>query len=289
MRTEIRGIDHLVLLVRDIDRAERTYRSLGFTLTPRGTHTLGSQNHCLMFGDDYLELLAVPKPHPVMAFFHEFLSQREGLAGVALATSDADGLHRSLLADGVAAQAPVEFSRPVDLGDATGNARFRVMQVSPSETPAGQVFACQHYTRDLVWRPEFQSHAVGVTGIAGMLVASDDPAATAAAYGRILGSAADRKDGTAVLACGAARLHFVDEEGARRALPGVDLPLHGKPSLAAIRLRVADLDQAARVLRSGGADPLRMDDGSIAIGAGDAHGVALVFTSDEAAAATAGR
>lgn len=99
-----------------------------------------------------------------------------------------------------------------------------------------------------------------------------------------------------MLACGAARLHFVDEEGARRALPGVDLPLHGRPSLAAVRLRVADLDQAARVLRSGGADPLRMADGSIAIGTGDAHGVPLVFTSDdaratsdEARAATAGR
>ncbi len=278
MRTQLRGIDHLVILVRDIDRAEHTYRQLGFTLTPRGTHTLGSQNHCLMFGDDYLELLAVPKPHPVMAFFHEFLTCREGLAGVALATSDAEGLHRGLVADGVAAQAPVEFSRPVDLGGATADARFRVMQVAPTETPAGQVFACQHFTRELVWRPEFQSHPVGVTGIAGIVVASDAPAKTAAAYGRVLGSAVEQRDGAHVLDCGAAQLQFVDDAGARRLLPGVDLPLHGEPAIVAVRLRVDDVDQAARVLHSGGADPLPMADGSIAVGADRAHGVALLLT-----------
>lgn len=285
MRTQVRGIDHLVILVRDIDRAERSYRQLGFTLTPRGTHTLGSQNHCLMFGDDYLELLHVPKPHPVMAFFHDFLVQREGLAGIALATSDAQGLHRGLLADGVKAQAPVEFSRPVDLGDTTGDARFRVMQVAPSETPAAQVFACQHFTRELVWRPEFQSHPLGVTGIAGVLIASDAPAETAAAYGRILGSTIEQRDGAHVLDCGAAQLQFVDAEGARRSLPGVDLPLNGEPAIVAVRLRVADIDEAVRVLRSGGTDPLPMADGSVAVGADRAHGVAVVFTPQARAVA----
>ena len=230
-----------------------------------------------MFGDDYLELLQVPKPHPVMAFFHDFLAHREGMAGVALATSDAQDLHRSLSADGVKAQAPVEFSRPVDLGDETGDARFRVMQVAASETPAAQVFACQHFTRELVWRPEFQSHPVGVTGIAGVLITSAAPAATAAAYGRILGSTAEQRDGAYVLDCGAAQLLFVDEEGARRSLPGVDLPLHGEPAIVAVHLRVADIDEAMRVLRSGGADPLPLADGSVAVGADRAHGVALVF------------
>ena len=66
MREHIQGIDHVVILVRDLDRAEDTYSRLGFTLTPRGYHTLGSQNHCLMFGTNYVELLAVPKPHPAM-------------------------------------------------------------------------------------------------------------------------------------------------------------------------------------------------------------------------------
>ena len=36
MRKHIRGIDHAVILVHDLDRAEDTYTRLGFTLTPRG-------------------------------------------------------------------------------------------------------------------------------------------------------------------------------------------------------------------------------------------------------------
>ncbi len=54
-----RGIDHVVLLVRDLDGAEAQFHRLGFNLTPRGHHSrLGSYNHCAMLaGGDYLELL----------------------------------------------------------------------------------------------------------------------------------------------------------------------------------------------------------------------------------------
>ena len=40
--------------------ALETYRRLGFTLTPRGYHTLGSMNHLAIFGTEYLELIAGP-------------------------------------------------------------------------------------------------------------------------------------------------------------------------------------------------------------------------------------
>ena len=55
-------LDHVVINARDdMDRAADVYRRLGFTLTERGYHSLGSMNHLAMFGTDYLELIAVPK------------------------------------------------------------------------------------------------------------------------------------------------------------------------------------------------------------------------------------
>ena len=55
-------LDHVVINARDdMDRAADIYRRLGFTLTERGYHSLGSMNHLAMFGTDYLELIAVPK------------------------------------------------------------------------------------------------------------------------------------------------------------------------------------------------------------------------------------
>ena len=51
-------LDHIVIDVRDrIDDAARHFSELGFLLTPRGHHTLGSSNHLAMFATDYLELL----------------------------------------------------------------------------------------------------------------------------------------------------------------------------------------------------------------------------------------
>ena len=54
-------LDHVVVDVRDrIDEAAECFRSIGFKLTPRGRHTLGSVNHLAMFATDYLELLGFP-------------------------------------------------------------------------------------------------------------------------------------------------------------------------------------------------------------------------------------
>ncbi|HSB98447.1 MAG TPA: VOC family protein, partial [Burkholderiaceae bacterium] len=132
MRRHLQGIDHAVVLVRDLDKARDAYARMGFMLTPRGYHTLGSQNHCLMFGRDYLELLAVPKSHPATQQYSDFLAKGEGLGAVALATDDAGALQTGLAADGIVAEAPLDFARPVgNLGDA----RFRIVQLPPDASP----------------------------------------------------------------------------------------------------------------------------------------------------------
>ena len=62
MTLPVPTLDHVVINARDdMDRAADIYRRLGFTLTERGYHSLGSMNHLAMFGTDYLELIAVPK------------------------------------------------------------------------------------------------------------------------------------------------------------------------------------------------------------------------------------
>lgn len=57
MRKNILGIDHAVFATRDLEVARETFARMGFTVTPRARHALGSPNHCIVLGDDYLELL----------------------------------------------------------------------------------------------------------------------------------------------------------------------------------------------------------------------------------------
>ena len=134
MRNHLQGIDHVVIAVHDTDRAGATYRRFGFTLTPKGRHTTGSENHCVMFEHDYFELLGVPVPHPVNQSYQQFLLQGEGLAAIALATDDARGFHDELAADGIGVAEPVDFSRPVQLASGMFDAAFRITQVAPQAT-----------------------------------------------------------------------------------------------------------------------------------------------------------
>ena len=126
MRAPISGIDHVVIAVRDLDRARAVFERLGFTLTPRGVHTLGSQNHCVMFERDYFELLAPPPAHPAMQYYNDFLAKGDGLAAIALATDDANAAYAALRANGVEAEAPLDFARPVELPGGARDAAFRI-------------------------------------------------------------------------------------------------------------------------------------------------------------------
>ena len=51
-------------MVKDLDKAAENYKRLGFTVSPRGTHSahMGSGNYTIMFDPDYMELLGVLTP-----------------------------------------------------------------------------------------------------------------------------------------------------------------------------------------------------------------------------------
>ncbi len=263
MQTAIRGIDHVVVLVRDLDQAQAAFTRLGFAPTPRGFHSIGTQNHCLMFGDDYLELLTVVTPHPVTGWFSAFLARGDGAAGIAFASDDADAAHAGFVHAGIAADAPVNFSRPVDLPQGRIDARFRVVQLPPGETPGCRTFVCQHFTPQAVWRPEYQRHPNGATGIRRMVIGTPDPAATAASYARVVGGTPHAAGDAIELRVGDASFRFEAAGGA--------------PRLLGLHLAVRDHASSAAALDAGGVPYRRMDNGALAVDAEHANGVALTF------------
>jgi hypothetical protein len=277
MRVPISGIDHVVVAVRDLDHAKSVYERLGFTLTPRGVHTLGSQNHCVMFERDYFELLAPPKAHPAMQYYNDFLALGEGLAAIALATQDAAGAHEALRANGVAAEAPLDFARPVELPDGPRDAAFRIVQLPLEQTPGCRTFLCQHFTPDVVWRPAYQRHALGATGLAAVAVIVEDPVRTAPRYAKIFDVRPQPIDEGLRIDTGSAPIALAVRGKLGRRLTGVELPARPRPFVAALFIRVADRVVAADRLRKGGFAPVALKDGSYAINAREACGVTLVF------------
>ncbi len=247
----VSGIDHVIVAVRDLDRAVAAYRQLGFTPTDRGRHpVLGTQNHLFMFGRDYFELVGVERPTPDNQRWRDVLADREGLAGIALATEDAEAATVALRARGATAPDVSYFSRPVEIDGRMEEARFAAAYVATGVTPVAPMFFCQHFTRDLVWRPEWQRHPNGVTGIGAVAALAANPAATAAAYAPLVGDAGVRGHtvilGDKPMLLGSSDL--VTAWGAGTP-PG---PGSADPRLAGVALRVGDLDATRRFLERSG-------------------------------------
>jgi Glyoxalase-like domain len=210
----ILGADHVVVAVRDLDGSAAQWKRLGFTVSPRGTHSpqMGSGNYTIMFGDDYLELLGVLTPTDQNKPTQNFLAKREGIERTAFTTDDAAAGAAELKSRGLEPLGPVHFGRPVELpGGGTGEARFNVFRWPLLENPGGmRIFACQHLTRDTVWIPELQKHANGVRRIARVEILSADPKASAEHMSRLIDEPVRAEaDGTYRVPSGGKRADFL--------------------------------------------------------------------------------
>ena len=237
--TALKGLDHVLIGVRDLEAARAAWTDLGFTLTPRGRHIgWGTANYCIMFEDGYLELLGIVDPNQFTNDLDRFLGEREGLLGLALATEDADAVAREMAAAGLAAEGPKPLERLLELPGGTVRPAFRTLYPAPDVTPGLSAFVCQHLSRELVWQEPWLTHPNGVRGIAGLTALVADPAALAPAYARLFGpdhlTVADQ--GLDV-ACGDTLLRLTTSEILARRHPSVRaLPV---PSLAVLCLRGA--------------------------------------------------
>jgi hypothetical protein len=175
------ALDHTVINVHfELDRAQAIFESLGFSLTPRGRHSLGSINHLIVLADDYVEIVGLPTDTDVLR--QEVLDSPVGIDGLVFQTNNADQTYQAFTKAKRAIQPVQAFSRPVELDGATYAARFRTTRFEAGTFPAGRVYFCQHLTPELIWRKEWQSHANKVVRTAAFLIVSHDPSAEAKKY-----------------------------------------------------------------------------------------------------------
>ena len=242
-------LDHVVIDVRDrVDEAMRCFQSLGFQLTPRGRHTLGSVNHLAMFATDYLELLGFAGD----AIRPEIMRFPVGLNGLVFKTGNADSVRAQAAAAGLPILPVQSFSRPVALDGVARDARFRTTRLDPEKVAMGRVYFCEHQTPDLVWRPEWQTHPNGAFTIARVVVATADPQRTARLFHGLFGDEALADcDGRQIIAAGAAQVELSTPD-----IIAVEFgetagqPVGRAEYMAVLGIRVRSLHEAEQCLRS---------------------------------------
>jgi len=275
------GLDHVVVVVRDLDKAARTWAGLGFTVSPRGTHSahMGTGNYTMMLGDDYLELLGVLTPTERNAPTRALLEKREGIERAAFTAVDAAAGTKELQARGIAATGPIGFSRPVEMPDGTKTeAKFDTFIWPVDERPGGmRIFACQHYTRGAVWIPYLQKHANTADRIIRVELLSDDPKAAADHMTRLIDVPSTREaDGAYRIESGDGRGAFVflDRATLEKRHPGVPMDQLPADGAVALVLGVKDLAAARAATAKAGAV---VGDGRVTVPAANANGVMLIF------------
>src|ERR1700754_2470416 len=204
------GIDHAVVMVRHLDHAAEIWRGLGFTVSPRGTHSahMGTGNYTMMLDPDYIELLGVLTPTEHNAPARAMLEKREGIERVAFTAIDSAAGAEEIGAKGYTPIGPTDFEGRVTMPDGTlSAAKFRTFQWPVAEAPAGmRIFACQHKTRETVWIPELMRHANGAKRLKQVLLVAPDPATEAAHLSKLIDREAQKEgDGAIAVPSGSDR------------------------------------------------------------------------------------
>jgi hypothetical protein len=274
------GIDHAVVLVGDLDSAAENWKRLGFTLSPRGTHSamMGTGNFTVMLDPDYFELLGVLTQTDHNVPTRAFLAKREGIERIALTAIDSAAGAEEIRARGFAPLGPTDFERPVTMPDGTQSAaKFRTFGWPLAEAPGGvRLFACQHKTRETVWIPELMKHANGAKRLKQVLIVSTGPVEDAAHLGRMIDRAVRKEpDGAFAVPSGSDRADFVflTREQLGRRYPGVSLAGLPERGGAGLALATSDLAAAEKAV---GSLAVRSA-GAVCIPPDAANGTLLVF------------
>jgi catechol 2,3-dioxygenase-like lactoylglutathione lyase family enzyme len=181
----LKGIDHVVIVVADLDRAIASFEALGFTVVRGGRHTgLGTHNALIAFADGaYFELIAFRVPASTHRWFAA-VSNGGGLTDFCMQTGDLDADAAIFKRAGTAVSEPfaMERERP------DGYMLKWVLAVAEPPSAGAVPFLIRDITPRDERVPRARAHRNGAAGIRTLTVAVEDAAAPRAFYERVLGA-----------------------------------------------------------------------------------------------------
>ena len=280
LRSLVGGVDHVVIAAKNLGKAAAAWQALGFTIAPRGVHSdaMGTANHTIMFGPDYLELLAVLKPTPANEDTRKLLARREGIERAALATDDTDGLAKAMRKQGFEPVGPLHFDRRVELPNGkSAQANFSACRWPARAAVCGMgLFACHHHTPKHVWLKHLQSHANTARRIKRIKMLSGAPREAAQQLAKLTGRAAVRlADGSyrVVSARNRAEFIFMPPALVAKRNEGVTMPAWPENVAMGLTIEVEDFAEARKII--GGKGILKRN--RLVVPPAFANGIVLCF------------
>jgi hypothetical protein len=280
MSGPLHGVDHLQVVVRDLEMAKRTWARLGFTITPRGRHQgRGTGNYCIMLPEGYIELIGIVDPAMDTRSLERHLAIGAGPIGLAFGSPDPEAAEKLLAREGYGPTGPTDLARLVELPEGADTLRFRLVNPADGTVPGFRAFVCHHTTPERTRRPAWLAHANQAVAVQGYTIAALDPEPVLDFFRRWFGAAAlATADLGHRVETGRERIEIVPPGGLETLFPGAEAkPARPLPCVVAATLLVADLKRCRAALESTGVDPKVGPDGGFSVQADEATGVVLGF------------
>jgi hypothetical protein len=273
------GIDHPLVAVRDMDKACEDFARLGFYINPRHHHPWGTDNHLLMFPENFIEVISVYDASKLDLtndngfafgrFISDSIERKPGIAMVALHSEDARADHFLMAQRGVENQGLVDFRRIAHRPDGSEEeAVVSLVMLINAQNPAMSHFFCHQHKPDLVWVEDWMNHPNGANGITGISYVADNPAEFRSRFEGIYGAAAVTLEAER-LVVNTDRGHFevLTPSLAKTRFYGVDVPANAQqlPSGVAIRVSTSSMVQAQTHLDQNQVDYVITEDGGVRI------------------------
>jgi catechol 2,3-dioxygenase-like lactoylglutathione lyase family enzyme len=185
----LKGIDHIVIVVPDLEAAIQSYGEVGFTVVRGGKHNIGTHNALIAFADGaYLELIAFLAPVPGHPWY-EAMSKSAGLVDFCMQTDDLAADVAVFRRAGISINDPHAMTR-----DRPDGYRVSWILSIPNSPFNGAIpFLIKDETPRDERVPRERAHRNGVIGLANLMIAVEDATKTAGWYREITG-----KDGTPI-------------------------------------------------------------------------------------------
>jgi hypothetical protein len=238
------------------------YERLGFLLTPLSVHSgsnkpgepvqvMATGNRCAVFPHNYIEVLGIVNPGALDWGWSRFIDRFEGAHIICFGCQDAEVVAKRLDSSGVANSGVIALQRDIGTLEGTKTARFDCVHFNGASTPEGLIQAARHRNPEYVHQSRYLSHANGATGLAQLLIVTEDPNATAERYTVLTGRSLTEVDGLPAIDLPlVTTLRFTSPSDAGRRLPGT--LLSPTPSIVAATFTVADLGAARRHITEAG-------------------------------------
>ena len=169
--------DHLVIMARDqMCLVAKQFSDLGFRLSAKSTHNLGSSNQLIVLDSTYLEILGWEEGTvPQRA---EIANLAFGLDALVFRTNNAEACFRALKEAGFVPNAVQDLSRPAQVGNEIKQAFFKTVRFSQQPIEGLRIYFCEHVTPDFVWVKADQQHPNQLNHLQSITLGSANPSET---------------------------------------------------------------------------------------------------------------